>query len=482
MDPVLAGFILYLIVVLVVGFATVRMTRTLDDFLIGGRKLGPWVVAISERASGESAWLVIGLPGLAWASGFSALWPAIGCTFGILFAWVFVAKRLRVYSERLGAITLPDFFEAMLGDNSKIIRVVSTLIILIFFTMYVAAQLIGAGKVLNASFGISHAWGMIIGGVIIIFYTVMGGFFAVAWTDLFQGLLMVATMVILPLVALIEIGGPAALFDKLHAVNPSLLAVSEGKSGWAMWSVIIGGLAIGLGYMGQPHLVVRFMAIRKSRELKKGSLIAIVWAVLAFWGAVLVGVFGLAIFSQGTITDPEQIMPQMVRTLLPAWLAGIFISGAIAAMMSTADSQLLVSTSAVAEDIYHRMIKKDASQRSLVWLSRIATIVIGLIAYTLAFTAEDTVYRFVLYAWAGLAASFGPGLLLTLWWKRVTKWGVLAGMVSGTVVVIFWKSVFNYSEWLYELVPGFFVALILVVVVSLLTRSAKPTVTLSTSR
>lgn len=474
MDPALIGFILYFVVVLVVGFITVRLTKTLADFLIAGRKLGPWVVAISERASGESAWLLIGLPGLAWASGFSALWPAIGCTFGILFSWVFVARRLRIMSEKLGAITLPDFFEAMLGDHSKIIRVVSTVVIILFFTMYVAAQFIGAGKVLNASFGISQTWGMIIGGVIIIIYTVMGGFFAVAWTDLFQGLLMVATLVILPAVALIEIGGPAAMVDKLHAVSPTLLTVTEGKSGWAMWSVIIGGLAIGLGYMGQPHLVARFMAIRKVSELKRSSLIAIIWAILAFWGAVLVGIFGLTLYSSGAITDPEQIMPHMVRSLLPAWLAGIFISGAIAAMMSTADSQLLVSTSAVAEDVYHRLINRTASQSRLVWLSRLATIAIAAVAYLLAFIAEDTVYRFVLYAWAGLAASFGPALILTLWWKRITKWGVLTGMISGTLVVILWKSVLNLSGVLYELVPGFFVALILVVVVSLLTPAARP--------
>ncbi len=471
MDPAWVGFIIYLIVVLLVGFATVRLTKTLDDFLIAGRKLGPWVVAISERASGESAWLLVGLPGVAWASGFAALWPAIGCTFGILFSWAFIAHRLRAQSEQLGAITLPDFLESRLGDDSRLIRVVSTIIILIFFTMYVAAQLIGAGKVFNVTFGIDPIWGMIIGGAIIIFYTVMGGFFAVAWTDLFQGLLMVATLVILPVVSVIELGGFGAFIDKVNSVNPSLLTVTEGKTGAAMWATIIGGLAIGLGYMGQPHLVVRFMAIRSAHDLKRGSLIAVVWSILAFWGAVLIGVLGLALYSSG-LSDAEQIMPHMVRELIPAWLAGIFISGAIAAMMSTADSQLLVSTSAVAEDVYHRMLNRRASQRQLVWLSRIATIVIGGIAYLLAFTAEDTVYGFVLYAWAGLAASFGPGLLLTLWWKRTTKWGVLAGMISGTLIVILWKSVLKLSDRLYELAPAFFVALALVIFVSLVTRPA----------
>lgn len=438
-----------------VGFATVRLTRTLDDFIIAGRKLGPWVVAISERASGESAWLLIGLPGLAWVSGFSALWPAIGCTFGIFFSWVFIAGRLRSMSEKFGAITLPYFFEAVLGDNAHLLRAVATGVIIFFFTMYVAAQFLGAGKVLNVTFGISPLWGMVIGALIILFYTIMGGFFAVAWTDLFQGLLMLTTLVLLPVVALVEVGGPAALVDKLNSLNPVLLTVTEGKSGWQMWAIVIGGLAIGLGYMGQPHLLVRFMAIRSVGDLKRGSLIAVIWAILAFWGAVLVGIFGLGLHGL-EVTDAEHIMPQMVRTLLPAWIAGILISGAIAAMMSTADSQLLVSTSAVSEDLYHQMLNKNASQSLLVLISRVSALLIGAVAFVLAMTAQETVYRFVLYAWAGLGASFGPALFLTLWWKRTNRWGVLAGMISGTLCVVLWKSVFRLSDYLYELVPGFF--------------------------
>ncbi len=470
MDATLVGFILYLIVILVVGLLTFRLNKTIDDFLIAGRKLGPWVVAISERASGESAWLLIGLPGLAWASGFSALWPAIGCTFGILFSWVFVATKLRTETERLNALTLPDFFAAKFNDETHLLRVVATLVIVFFFTTYVAAQFLAAGKVLNVTFGIEKIWGMVIGAVIILFYTIMGGFFAVAWTDLFQGLLMVLTLVLLPIIAIIGIGGFDMLAQKLHTIDPALLTVSHGESGWSMWAMIIGGLAIGLGYMGQPHLVTRYMAIRDVKELKRGSLIAISWAILAFWGAVLVGVFGLAFFGSG-LADKENIMPQMVHLLVPAWLAGILISGAIAAMMSTADSQLLVSTSAVSEDIYRQMINKNASQKMLVGISRVATVVIGVIAFVLALTAEDTVYRFVLYAWAGLGASFGPGIILCLWWKRVTKWGVLAGMIAGTTTVVLWKSVFDLGDTLYELVPGFFIALLLVWLVSLMTSN-----------
>lgn len=469
MDPVLVGFILYLLVILVVGFITVRFTRTLTDYLLAGRRLNAWVVAFSERASGESAWLLIGLPGLAWASGFSALWPAVGCTFGILFSWVFIAKPLRINSERLSAITLPDFFEEWFKDDTRLIRVVSTLAIVFFFTMYVAAQFLGAGKVLNATFGISHLWGMVIGAVIILFYTIMGGFFAVAWTDMIQGILMVVTLVFLPVIALFELGGFGALADKLNSINPTLVTITEGKSGWEMWSVILGGLAIGLGYMGQPHLVTRFMAIKNPMDLKKGSFIAVIWAILAFWGAVLVGVLALGLYGTN-FADAEQVMPFMTKALFPAWIAGILISGAIAAMMSTADSQLLVSTSAISEDIYHQMIDKSASQTKLVVISRVAAFCVGAVAFLLAMTAEETVYAFVLYAWAGLGASFGPALFLTLWWKGVTRWGVLSGIITGTVTVILWKSVLNLSGTIYEIIPGFVVACLSVVIVSLLTR------------
>jgi sodium/proline symporter len=469
MDPVLAGFILYLIVILVVGMITVRFTRTLADYVLAGRRLNAWVVAFSERASGESAWLLIGLPGLAWASGFSALWPAVGCTFGILFSWVFIAKPLRINSEKYSAITLPDFFEARLGDTSRMIRVVSTLVIVLFFTMYVAAQFLGAGKVLNATFGISPLWGMVIGAVIILFYTIMGGFFAVAWTDLFQGILMVITLVFLPILALVELGGFGVLADKLNDINPSLVMITEGKSGWQMWSVILGGLAIGLGYMGQPHLVTRFMAIRNPHDLKKGSFIAVVWAILAFWGAVMVGILALGLYGTG-FDDQEQVMPFMTKALFPAWIAGILISGAIAAMMSTADSQLLVSTSAVSEDIYHQMLHKEASQKRLVIVSRVGTFCVAAVAFILAREAEETVYAFVLYAWAGLGASFGPALFLTLWWRGVTRWGALAGMITGTLTVILWKSAFGLSDYLYEIIPGFVVAFTCVVVVSVLTK------------
>jgi sodium/proline symporter len=469
MDPILIGFLAYLVLLMIKGSLTFKYNKTIADFVLAGRRLGPWLVSFSERASGESAWLLIGLPGLALVSGFNAIWPAIGCVAGILFSWTFISHRLRTQTERHGALTLPDLFENRFSDSTHLLRMVSTIIIIFFFTIYVSAQFLAAGKVLNTIFGISQLQGMLIGAFIIVIYTIMGGFFAVAWTDLLQGTIMVFTLVLLPIVGLIELGGVAKLSEALHNVDPSLLLVGGGKAGWPMIASILGGLGIGLGYMGQPHLVTRFMAIRDPRKLRQGTMIAICWAVLAFWGAVFVGIVGLGLYGQ-VFADQEQIMPFMTKALVPAWLAGILISGAIAAMMSTADSQLLVSTSAVSRDIYNQMIKKDVPERRLVLISRVATLVIGVIAFMLALSAQSLVYWLVLYAWAGLGSSFGPALLTTLWWKKVTKQGVLAGMIVGTITVLIWYNVPVLKNSLYELIPGFFLSLFSIIIVSLLTQ------------
>ncbi|MBD3366967.1 MAG: sodium/solute symporter [Candidatus Eisenbacteria bacterium] len=474
MDPVLIGFIGYLFLVVVVGLIAFRFTKTLADFLLAGRRLGAWVVAFSERASGESAWLLIGLPGLALASGFSAIWSSIGCAIGIFASWTLVARRLREQTEKLGALTLPDYFEARFRDSSHVLRIVSMAIIVFFFTFYVSAQFLAAGKVLHTTFGLEPLWGMAIGAIIILFYTIMGGFFAVAWTDLVQGILMAFAMIILPVAAWIEMGGTAGIAERIAAVDPDLLTVTGGETGRSLiMGLVIGSLGIGLGYVGQPHLLTRFMAIRRSKDLRKGTLIAMSWVVIAFWGAVLVGIAGLAYFGPDALTDSEHVMPEVAKAFLPAGLAGVIISAAIAAMMSTADSQLLVATSALSEDIYHQLVNREASQRRLVALSRIGTLVIGAVAFILARRAEETVYWFVLYAWAGLGAAFGPGMVLSLWWKRTTKWGVLAGMIVGAATSVIWHNVEALKEIVYELVPAFVLALIAVVVVSLLTRPSE---------
>jgi sodium/proline symporter len=471
MDPVLLGFIGYLLVVVIVGLVSFRFTKTLADFLLAGRRLGAWVVAISERASGESAWLLIGLPGLALATGFSAIWSAIGCGAGIFVSWTLVARRLRLTTEKLGALTLPDYFESRFEDGSHLLRIVSMAVIVFFFTFYVSAQFLAAGKVLHTTFNLEPIYGMIIGAVIILFYTIMGGFLAVAWTDLIQGLLMAGAMILLPLASWIELGGVAGVTEKVGAHGANFLLATGGQTGHALiWGLIIGSLGIGLGYVGQPHLLVRFMAIRRARDLRQGTVIAMSWVVISFWGAVLVGIAGLAAFGPNGLVDAEHVMPQVATLFLPAGIAGVVISAAIAAMMSTADSQLLVATSALSEDIYHQLMNKEAPQGRLVAISRIGTVLIGVIAFILALRAEEKVYWFVLYAWAGLGAAFGPGVVLSLWWKRTTKWGMFAGMVVGSVVTVIWHNVPLLKNFVYELVPAFALAFVAVWVVSLLTE------------
>jgi sodium/proline symporter len=474
LDPLLIGLGVYSLIILGVGFASVRLNRTLESYLLADRKLGPWVAAFSERASGESAWLLIGLPGLAFVTGMAAFWVAIGCVTGIAFSWFVIARRLRDATESLGSLTLADYFEARHEDHSHALRVTATLIILFFFTFYVAAQFLAAGKVLNAYLGVSPLQGMLIGAALVLFYTAAGGLYAVAWTDLIQGIIMLLTLSLLPLAVLHELGG----WGNLHR---SLAAQGGGLTAWLAPHIpplaeggLFGSLAIGLGYMGQPHLVLRFMAMTSSADVRKGRAIAICWAIVAFVGAVMIGLAGLAIYGAGALgenglfADKEHLMPLLARNFMPEWLAVIMICGAIAAMMSTADSQLLSSASAVSEDIYRRLIKPDAEQARLLAVGRWATLAIGIIAFVMAWQIDEFVYSLVLYAWAGLGASFGPPLLLSLWWRRTSRSGVLAGFISGTVVVVIWHNVPVLVGQVYEMIPGFFTSLAATVGFSLL--------------
>ena len=415
MSFTLLGFLIYLLLVLLVGFMTYHSNKSHQDFFIAGRKLNPWVVAFSERASGESAWLLVGLPGAALAAGFLHVWTAMGCVLGIIFYWFVIAKDLRVQSERYEAITLPNFFSEKLGEGGNMIRMVSSLIIVFFFTFYLAAQFNGAGKVLFVTFGIPQFWGIVLGAVVIIFYTMMGGFFAVAWTDFIQGIIMIGTLVILPVIGLIEIGATGhSLRQAVHLAGPHYASLTGGATGLAAVSVVIGGLSWFFGYMGQPHLLTRFMAIKDSNKIKISRRIAIAWAIPAFTGAFVIGLVGLAMYGEGYFQDVEQVMPALANDFLPAWLAGIFISGAIAAMMSTADSQLLVITSSVIEDFYHQTLKKELTNKRMLFLSRLITVAVGLFAFVIAVTSSKLVFGLVSYAWSGLGASFGPALLLLL--------------------------------------------------------------------
>ncbi|MCH7852285.1 MAG: sodium/proline symporter [Candidatus Marinimicrobia bacterium] len=474
MGSVGIGFGVYLLVILVVGLLTARLNKTLPDFLLAGRRLGPWVVAFSERASGESGWMLLGLTGLAYATGLGdpsgtklepALWTGLGGVAGIALSWYLVAQRLRSESERLGALTLPRFLELRFRKHDPTIRLVATAIIAFSFTFYIAAQFDAVGKSLEQTFGWPHFGGVMVGAAIIVFYTMMGGFFAVAWTDFFQGWVMLLALVLLPLVALGEVGGFSGLAERIGAIDPRLLTPSGGRTGWNLVAGIAGGFGVGLGYMGQPHLHMRYMSIRSPDDIPTARSIALVWAVVSYSGAVLMGLVALAYFGSGYFADPEMMMPALALSIFPAWFAGILISGALAAMMSTADSQLLVTTSAVSEDVYHQMVDPAADQKRLVLVSRIATLVIGGAAIALA-QLPHSVFDKVLFAWGGLGAAFGPALVLSLWWPGTTRNGVLAGMLTGFFTVIIWDNM-PWGGVLYSLVPGFMVALLVVVGVSL---------------
>jgi sodium/proline symporter len=473
-DPaILVGLLLYLALMLVVGFVTYRYMNTLDDFVLAGRRLGPWVSAISERASGESSWFLLGLPGAAYGAGFTEYWDVIGIALGILASWTFIAMPLRRETARMGAITLPDYFEMRFNDRTRLLRILSMVVILFFYTFYVAAQLSGAGKILNATFGIDPLWGIVIGTSVVVFYTLMGGFLAVAWTDLLQGLLMTGVALLLPVIGLFRIGGPAKLVEMVSARGPEFLGMSGGRVGSAfLFGTVIGGMSWGLGYLGQPHLLTRYMAIRKTSELRKGGVIAMGWTLLSYWGAPMIGIVGVAVLGPDLV-DHDQVMPLLAKELLPGALAGIMIAGATAAMMSTADSQLLVATSTLIEDVYVRLMQPKASPKRLVTLSRIATILIAGIAFVLAIAAlrgANVIDEAVAYAWTGLGASFGPALLLSLWWRRTTWQGALAGILGGMIATVIWQNSDTLGGLLDIKAAAVLISALLVVGVSVSTR------------
>ncbi len=480
MDFTLLGFILYLTLMLVFGLATYRKNKSHEDYFLGSRKLNPLLVAFSERTSGESAWLLLGLPGAALSVGFAEGWTVLGCVGGIIFSWFVIAKDLRIQTEKYDSITLPNFIASKFSRSaddkySSAIRILSILIIIFFFTFYLAAQFLAAGKVLFATFGIPAGIGMIIGASIIILYTMMGGFLAVVWTDLVQGLIMIIALIVLPIVGLIELNDQGlSLAAALESAGDGFMSLSGGKTGWAAAALIVGGLSWGLGYMGQPHLVTKFMAIRTPGEIKQGRRIAIAWAIPAFFGAMMIGIIGLAIYGRGEFSDIEHVMPFMATQLLPAWIAGIIISGAIAAMMSTADSQLLVISSSIIEDFYHKTLKRNVNEKGLLKMSRAITLLVGLIGFLMAYSSEKYIYTLVSYAWAGLGSSFGPALLLILKWKKVTAAGVLAGMITGTISTVIWITFDELDAFISVRFISFVLAFLAIIVVSLWGRGKGP--------
>jgi sodium/proline symporter len=468
-------FIIYLAILIVVGIITFRFNKTQEDYLLAGRKLGPWVVAFSERASGESAWLILALPGAAIAIGLGEIWAVIGIISGIILSWFIIANRLRQETAKYDALTIPQYLHRKYQDKSNIIRLFSSFIIAFFFAFYVSAQFHASGKILNSIFGLNPITGITIGAVIIVAYTLMGGFFAVAWTDLIQGIIMICTLIILPIAGFIELKEVGiSVTQSVINTSGNQSSLTMGLTGWAAVSLIVGGLSWGLGYFGQPHIIIRYMSIRSASDIKIARKIAVAWAIPGVIGAFLIGIVALAMFGEGFFTDVEQAMPYLAVHLLPGWIAGIMISGAVAAMMSTADSQLLVSTSAITVDFYNRFLKRKIDDKSMVRLSRLVTIGFGVFAYIIAIMSQltgKTIFVVVSYAWSGLGSSFGPALILTLWWKKTTRLGIITGILTGAISTIIWANINILQNAVSERFISFVLAFMAIVIVSLLDKS-----------
>jgi sodium/proline symporter len=468
MNPIVIGLVSYLIVVLAIGLKSAGKNKTHADYLLADRKLGAWAIALSERASGESAWLLIGLPGAALAVGFLEIWTVFGSLTGIIISWLFIAVPLRDLAGKYDSLTLPDLIANFFNDETKLLRIISALIITFFFTFYVAAQFNAAGKVLNATFGIPQLTGMLIGAGIILLYTILGGFRAVVWTDVVQSMIMLSALVILPIVGVVELA--QADHNFLAELSPAMFSLSGGKTGIAALLAVLGGLSWGFGYTGQPHLLARFIAIRDSSEIKRGRVIAFSWAIPAFFGAFFMGVVGVALYGADKFADPEFLMPFMATSLLPGWVAGILISGAMAAMMSTADSQLLVTASAISEDLIHKVGKRDLSPEKLLNIGRLSTVVVGIIAFIMACTSTDLVFSLVSYAWSGLGASFGPVLLCIIYWKKLTKEAAIGGMLTGSISTVIWKNIPGLNDIISERFVSYLLAFAVIILISVLTQ------------
>lgn len=491
------AIVLYLLAMLGVGAYFSKRNKNSTDFYLGGRKLGPLVTAMSAEASDMSAYLLMGIPGLTLMCGLAeATWTAIGLAIGTYLNWLFVAKRLRKYSEKIDAVTIPEYFSKRFGDNKYILSVIAALVIIVFFVPYTASGFSACGKLFASMFGMQYKTAMILSAVIIVGYCTMGGFLAASITDLIQSIVMtVALFVVLGLSEGI-IGGFDSIFESAKNMTGYFdlfkgFDVAASKTGsFGIFSVIT-TLAWGLGYFGMPHILLRFMAIDDPKKLKVSRRIASIWVVISLGIAVLIGVAGLALVNNGIIdkyesaSAAESIIVDISRFLstrgyIPAFIAGIFISGILASTMSTADSQLIAASSSVTKDILVNTFKMKLSEKKEMVIARLSVIFISVIAVILALDPNGSVFRIVSFAWAGFGAAFGPVMLFSLLWKRTTKWGALAGILSGGAIVFIWKYVIAKLGGIfaiYELFPAFVISAVFIIIVSLLTKAPDKSIT-----
>lgn len=478
----------YLLMMIWIGASFMKKNNSSEDYFLGGRSLNGWVAAMSAQASDMSGWMLMGLPGSIYALGTGQVWIGIGLMLGTIANWVFIAGPLRKYTIKANnSLTLPMFFENRYRDEKRILLGISSVVIVIFFVVYTASAFASGGKLFNSIFGMDYHIALVIGALVILIYTFMGGFLAVCSTDFIQGMLMLAAVLIVPIIALFVMGpsnfaanlsstgvDPSSYFDLFQENGTKISAVS-----------IISSLAWGLGYCGMPHILVRFMAIKDEKELNKSKKVAIVWVILGLAFACFIGILGRAYLAakNGVLDDSEKVFIEMIKQLFTddislAVLAGVFLAAILAAIMSTADSQLLVASSAISEDLFKGIFKKDASTSKVLSVGRIATVVVALVALVIAWNPDSSVMALVSDAWAGFGAAFGPLVICSLFWKRTNIQGAVAGIVLGALTVIVWDYIpfvsgatIGNATGLYSLVPGFAISLLGIIVVSLLTEA-----------
>ena len=464
----ISAFILYFVVVLAVGvYFFFKQQNSTDQYFLGGRQLNSWVTALSAQASDMSGWLLMGLPGSVFAFGLGKVWIAVGLAIGTYLNWLFVAARLRRFSKAANdSITIPAYLQNRFMTQSPALRYISAFIFCVCFTVYAASACKAGGTLFASVFNIDYQIGLAICAVIIVIYTFLGGFLAVCWTDFVQGIMMLAAILAVPILALYSLGG----FPEELVGTQYMSLLPDGTFSYTSFADIISGLAWGLGYLGMPHILVRFMAIKNSAMIKKSRRIATVWVLLALGGAVLVGLVGKAYVPD--LANSETVFIEMARTLCPGFIAGILLSAIMAASMSTADSQLLVAASAVTEDIYKPLKKGKCSEKSALWVGRIVVVLISVLAWIIAANPNTgSIMSLVENAWAGFGSAFGPVILLSLYWRRITYKGALCGIIGGGLTMLLWLIFLKSSTGIYELLPGFIVGLICVYVGSKLDKA-----------
>ncbi|BET40093.1 sodium/proline symporter PutP [Atlantibacter hermannii] len=470
--PMVVTFLVYIFGMILIGFIAWRSTKNFDDYILGGRSLGSVVTALSAGASDMSGWLLMGLPGAIFIAGISESWIAIGLTVGAWINWKLVAGRLRVHTEyNNNALTLPDYFTSRFEDKSRALRIISALVILLFFTIYCASGIVAGARLFESTFGMSYETALWAGAAATILYTFIGGFLAVSWTDTVQATLMIFALILTPVIVILAVGG---LGDSLEVIKQKSIENVDMLKGLNLVA-IISLMGWGLGYFGQPHILARFMAADSHHTIVHARRISMAWMILCLAGAVAVGFFGIAYFNENPTLaasvnqNSERVFIELTQILFNPWIAGILLSAILAAVMSTLSCQLLVCSSAITEDLYKAFFRKNASQRELVWVGRMMVLVVALVAIALAANPENRVLGLVSYAWAGFGAAFGPVVLFSVMWSRMTRNGALVGMIIGAVTVIVWKQFAWFG--LYEIIPGFIFASLGIVVVSLMGKA-----------